>query len=69
MICALLAVLEMVRLQALVLTQKELFGSIVLRKHKMFDAVFSGETGGEAVADGATEPPKERLKEIDEQYQ
>ena len=42
MICALLAVLELVRLQAIVLTQKEIFGSITLRKHKMFDVVFAG---------------------------
>jgi segregation and condensation protein A len=40
MICALLAVLELVRLQAIVLTQKENFGAIWLRKHKMFDEVF-----------------------------
>ena len=42
MICALLAVLELVRLQAVVLTQSEMFGAILLRKHKMFDVVFSG---------------------------
>ena len=42
MICALLAVLELVRLQAIVLTQKEIFGAIWLRKHKMFDVVFAG---------------------------
>ena len=42
MICALLAVLELVRLQAIVLTQSEIFGSIAIRKHKMFDVVFAG---------------------------
>jgi hypothetical protein len=42
MICALLAVLELVRLQAVVLSQSELFGAILLRKHKMFDVFFSG---------------------------
>jgi len=42
MICALLAVLELVRLQAVALSQGELFGAISLRKHKMFDTVFSG---------------------------
>jgi segregation and condensation protein A len=42
MICALLAVLELVRLQAIVLTQTEIFGAIVIRKHKMFDVVFAG---------------------------
>jgi segregation and condensation protein A len=42
MIVAFLAVLEMVRLQAVVLVQSELFSDIRLRKHKMFDVVFSG---------------------------
>jgi segregation and condensation protein A len=43
MIVAFLAVLEMVRLQSVVLVQSELFGDIRLRKHKMFDVVFSGD--------------------------
>jgi segregation and condensation protein A len=42
MIVALLAVLEMVRMQAVLLVQSELFADIHLRKHKMFDAVFAG---------------------------
>ncbi len=42
MIVALLAVLEMVRMQAVILVQSELFADIALRKHKMFDAVFAG---------------------------
>lgn len=42
MIVALLAVLEMVRMQAVILVQSELFSDISLRKHKMFDAVFAG---------------------------
>jgi segregation and condensation protein A len=42
MIVALLAVLEMVRMQAIMLVQSELFSDIRLRKHKMFDAVFAG---------------------------
>ena len=41
MICALLAVLELVRLGAVLLVQGELFSSIRIRKHKMFDAVFA----------------------------
>jgi segregation and condensation protein A len=41
MIVAFLAVLEMVRLQAVVLVQSALFADILLRKHKMFDVVFS----------------------------
>ena len=53
MIVSFLAVLEMVRLQAVVLVQSELFSDIRLRKHKMFDLVFSG---GDAMA------------QIDEQY-
>lgn len=44
MIVALLAVLEMVRLQAVVLAQEKMFGDVLLRKHKMFDLVF--ESGG-----------------------
>jgi segregation and condensation protein A len=42
MVVALLAVLEMVRLQAVILVQTALFADIGLRKHKMFDAVFAG---------------------------
>jgi segregation and condensation protein A len=42
MIVALLAVLEMVRMQAVILVQSELFEDIRLRKHRMFDAVFAG---------------------------
>ncbi len=60
MICALLAVLELVRLQAVVLVQSELFGSILLRKHKMFDALFSG---GNALVESLVEPPVEPLVE------
>jgi segregation and condensation protein A len=40
MIVAFLAVLEMVKLQALAMVQEKQFGEIVLRKHKMFDVVF-----------------------------
>ncbi|MFY9530250.1 MAG: segregation/condensation protein A [Candidatus Acidiferrales bacterium] len=54
MIIAFLAVLEMVRLQAVVLVQSDLFADIRLRKHRMFDLVFSG---GEAIS------------KIEEQYQ
>jgi segregation and condensation protein A len=42
LIAAFLALLELVRLQAVVVRQNELFGDIVLYKHKMFDVVFSG---------------------------
>jgi len=43
MIVAFLAVLELVRLQAVVLTQPKSFSDIFLRKHRMFDRVFSEE--------------------------
>ena len=42
MIVALLAVLEMVRMQAIILVQSDLFEDIRIRKHQMFDAVFAG---------------------------
>jgi hypothetical protein len=47
-------------LQAIVLTQTEIFGSIVIRKHKMFDVVFAGGDLSAAVKtphsiDGSTE--------------
>jgi len=41
MIVAFLAMLEMVRLQAVVITQSAAFGEIVIRKHKMFSTVFA----------------------------
>ncbi len=53
MIVAFLAVLEMVRLQAVVLVQSKLFDEIVLRKHRMFDVVFA---------------PDGTITQIDEQY-
>ena len=44
MIALFLAVLEMVRMQAVVVAQKDLFGEIALQRHSNFDAVFaSGE--------------------------
>lgn len=54
MIVAFLALLEMVRLQAVILVQAGMFGAIRVRKHRMFDVVFGG---GDAMA------------RIDEQYQ
>ena len=53
MIVAFLAVLEMVKLQAVALVQEKQFGEIVVRKHKMFDLVFDEEGG---------------IKLIDEEY-
>jgi len=53
MIVAFLALLEMVKLQAIAMLQEKQFGEIVLRKHKMFDTVFD-ETGA--------------VRQIDEEY-
>ena len=50
LVATFLAVLEMVRMQAVLLRQNEAFGSIVVRKHKMFDVVFS-EGGPVTAAD------------------
>ena len=43
MIALFLAVLEMVRMQAVVVTQKELFGEIALQRHANFDTVFASD--------------------------
>ena len=43
MIALFLAVLEMVRMQAVVVTQKDLFGEIALQRHGNFDDVFASE--------------------------
>ena len=43
MIALFLAVLEMVRMQAVVVIQKDLFGEIALKRHGNFDAVFAGD--------------------------
>jgi segregation and condensation protein A len=41
MIALFLAVLEMVRMQAVIVTQKDLFGEIALQRHPNFDTVFA----------------------------
>jgi segregation and condensation protein A len=43
MIALFLAVLEMVRMQAVVVIQKDLFGEIALRRHTSFTSVFASE--------------------------
>ena len=53
MIVAFLAVLEMVKLQAVALAQEAQFGEIVVRKHKSFDTVFD---------------EKGEIRSIDEEY-
>ena len=50
LVATFLALLELVRMQAVQLRQSETFGSIVLRKHKMFDTVFN-EDGPLTAAD------------------
>ncbi len=54
MIVAFLAVLEMVKLQAVGLAQEKQFGDILLKKAKSFDMVFD---------------EKGELKQIDQEYQ
>lgn len=49
MICLFLAILEMVRMQALVLVQQEAFSDIGVRKHKQFDEVFASEQAVAAI--------------------
>ena len=36
-----LAVLELIRLEAVIAVQQEAFGPVLLRKHKLFDVVFA----------------------------
>ena len=50
MIVALLAVLEMVKIQAVALVQEKMFGDVLLRKGKLFDAAFD-ENGAIAQLD------------------
>jgi len=49
LIALFLAVLELVRMQAILLRQKDTFGDIVIRKHKMFDVVFESDEPVSAV--------------------
>jgi segregation and condensation protein A len=49
MIALFLAVLEMVKLQAVVVAQADLFGEIVLRRHGSFDAVFAADAPVSAI--------------------
>jgi segregation and condensation protein A len=43
MITLFLAVLEVVKQQAVMVAQTDLFGEIVLRRHRMFDTVFAAD--------------------------
>jgi len=52
MICLFLALLELVKLQALGLTQADAFGEIGLKRLKGFETVFSTETNLAAIEEG-----------------
>jgi segregation and condensation protein A len=41
LICAFLAILELVRLQAILLRQEKVFGDILIKKHEMFDTIMA----------------------------
>jgi segregation and condensation protein A len=41
LVCAFLALLELVRLQAILLRQDRIFGEVYIKKHTLFDAVFA----------------------------
>ncbi len=45
LICSFLALLEMVRLQAILLRQNRVFGDILVKKHTNFDAIMSDQSG------------------------
>lgn len=52
MLAMFLAILEMVKMQAIVLTQKELFGDIVIRRHKRFAEAFDSSEAIAAIEEG-----------------
>jgi segregation and condensation protein A len=60
-----LAILEMVKLQAIVLRQKETFGDIYLRKHKGFDGLYSDRPIEELVGEETPPPMSDDGSEID----
>ena len=43
LVCAFLAILELIRLQAVLARQDNVFGEIVLKKHTNFDALMAEE--------------------------
>ena len=49
MISMFLAVLEMIKMQAIEVCQKDLYGEIALRRHKLFDVVFASEQPASAI--------------------
>ena len=52
MICLFLAILEMVKLQAIAVVQKDSFGEISIRKHKGFDQFVASEEAFTAIEEG-----------------
>jgi segregation and condensation protein A len=54
MICLFLAILELVKLQAIKLVQKDAFSDIRLKKHKRFDEVLSAGEAMSAMEEGYT---------------
>jgi segregation and condensation protein A len=52
MICLFLAILELVRMQAIAIGQKDAFADITIRKHKAFDQVLASEQAIAAVEEG-----------------
>lgn len=51
LICTFLALLELVRLQAILLRQDSVYGDIILKKHQLFDTVFDSGSPQTAVHD------------------
>ncbi len=49
MVCLFLAILELVKLQAVVLEQSELFGSIVIHRHEKFEEAFPTDDAVSAI--------------------
>jgi len=47
-----LAILEMVKLQAIVLTQRDVFGDIAIRRHSRYGEVFASGEALEAIEKG-----------------
>jgi segregation and condensation protein A len=52
MVVLFLAILEMVKLQAIVLTQRDVFGDIAIRRHSRYGEVFSSGEALEAIEKG-----------------
>jgi segregation and condensation protein A len=62
LVATFLAVLEMVRLQAIELRQERSFGEILIRKHRLFDTVF------ESIDASALDAPRRSREEAGQQY-